>query len=183
MPVELAAPLGLLLDVIESLTRQIKACDQQIEQLARTDYPETERLSSIPGVGTLTALTFVLTIENKDRFARSRDVGPYLGLCPARQQSGGRDPQLGISKAGDPYLRRLLVQCAHRVLREQGPASALRTWGRQLAARGGAKAKKRALLAVARKLAVLLHKLWTSGRCFEPFYGARTPVELLSERA
>lgn len=182
VPAELAAPLGVLLDIIESVTRQIKACDQQIEQLARTEYPETERLTSIPGVGTLTALTFVLTMGDKERFARSRDVGPYLGLCPERKQSGGRDPQLGITKAGDPYLRRLLVQCAHRVLREQGPASALHTWGRQLSERGGAGAKKRALLAVARKLAVLLHKLWTSGRCFIPFYGVHAPAEAVASQ-
>ena len=182
VPAELATPLGLLLDVIESVTKQIKACDGQIEQLARTEYPETERLTSIPGVGTLTALTFVLTIGDKERFAHSREVGPYLGLCPERKQSGGRDPQLGITKAGDPYLRLLLVQCAHRVLREQGPVSALQAWGRQLAERGGPNAKKRALLAVARKRAVLLQRLWTSDRCFEPFYGARPPAEAVAIR-
>ena len=110
-----------------------------------------ERLTSIPGVGRLTAVTFVLTLGRAERFAHSRDVGGFLGLRPRQRQSGARDPQLGISKSGDPYLRKLLVQCAHHILGHWGKDSALRQWG--LSKSGGAKATKRAIVAVARKLA------------------------------
>ena len=126
------------------------------------------RLTSIAGVGTLTAVTFVLTLGRAERFAHSRDVAGYLGLRPKQRQSGGHDPQLGISKSGDTYLRKLLVQCAHPYLGHWGSDSALRQWGLAKAA-GGKKATKRAIVAVARKFSVLLHRLWVSGEFYKPF--------------
>jgi transposase len=116
----------------------------------------------------LIALTFVLTLEDRARFQKSRDVGCYVGLRPKRSESGARQPQLGISKEGDLYLRKLLVQGAHGILRHRGPDTDLKRWGLKLAERGGRNAKKRAIVAVARKLAVLLHKLWVCGEVYEP---------------
>ena len=127
-----------------------------------------ERLTSIPGVGRLTAVTFVLTLGRAERFAHSRDVAGFLGLRPQQRQSGARDPQLGISKSGDPYLRKLLVQCAHHILGHCGKDSALRQWG--LSKSGGRQeSHARAIVAVARKLSVLLHRLWVTGEYFKPF--------------
>jgi len=123
----------------------------------------------VPGVGPVTALTFVLSIEDPHRFAKSRDVGPYLGLTPRRDQSGDVDKQLRITKAGNTYLRKLLVGCAQYILGPFAPDSALRTWGLARAARGGKNAKKRAVVAVARRLAVLLHRLWVNGAVYTPF--------------
>lgn len=114
------------------------------------------------------AVTFVLTVEDATRFAKSRDVGCYIGLRPKRSDSGESQPQLGISKEGDIYLRKLLVQGAHCTLGRRGPDTDLKRWGQKLAARGGKNAKKRALVAVARKLAILLHRLWVTGEVYEP---------------
>ena len=119
-------------------------------------------------MGRLTALTFVLTLGRADRFAHSRDVAGFLGLRPKQRQSGARDPQLGISKGGDPYLRKLLVQCSHYILGHWGRDSALRQWG-LAKSEGGKKATLRAIVAVARKLSVLLHRLWVSGEFYKPF--------------
>jgi transposase len=138
-----------------------------VEQLAQAQYPETARLRQVKGVGALTALAYVLTLESPARFPRSRQVGPYLGLCPRRAQSSAHDPELRISKTGDPLLRRLLVTSAHYILGPFGPETALRAWGLRLA-QGGKRAKKRAVVAVARKLAVLLHQLWRSGAPYQP---------------
>lgn len=151
------------------MTEKIHACEEQIEQIARTRYPETKLLQQISGVGPLIALTFVLTVEDAARFQKSPDVGCYIGLRPKRSDSGERQPQLGISKEGDVYLRKLLVQGAHGILEARGPDTDLKRWGVKLAARGGKNAKKRALVAVARKLAILLHRLWvranSTSRC------------------
>jgi transposase len=149
---------------------KIKQYDRQIQQLGQTKYPETQALLKIQGVGHITALTFVLTLGNKERFGRSRDVGCYLGLRPRRSQSGERDPHLGITKAGNTYLRSLLIECANHILRPHGRDSALRQWGLHLAARGGKQAKNKAVVAVARKLAVLLHRIWTTQEPYIPFY-------------
>ena len=157
-----------LLEEVASLTKKIGACDEQIEQIARTKYPETKLLRQISGVGPLIALTFVLTVEDAARFQKSRDVGCYVGLRPKRSDSGERQPQLGISKEGDSYLRKLLVQGAHGILQARGPDTDLKRWGLKLSARGGKNAKKRALVAVARKLAILLHRLWVTGEVYEP---------------
>lgn len=153
---------------IEALTEQIQGSDRKIEQLARTEYPETARLKQVSGVGDLIATTYVLTVEDPRRFARSRDVGCYVGLRPKRSDSGESRPQLRITKEGDPYLRQLLVQAAHHILGWRGPDTDLRRWGLKLAARGGKNAKKRAIVAVARRLAILLHRLWVSGERYEP---------------
>jgi len=126
-------------------------------------------------VGPVTALAYVLTLEDPHRFAHSRDVGPCLGLVPRRDQSGDRDPQLRITKTGDSYLRRLLVGSAQYILGPFGPDCDLRRWGLKLAARGGKYAKKRAVVALARKLAVLLHRLWLTGEIYDPFHSAHAP--------
>jgi len=167
LPAPLRPALAGLLEQIAALSRAIVGYEETIAALA-AQHPEVERLTTVPGVGALTALTFVLTLGDAERFAHSRDVGSYLGLRPRRQQSGARDPQLGISKCGDPYLRKLLVQCAHHLLGRFGPDSALRQWG-LAKAQGSKNATKRAIVAVARKLGVLLHRLWASGVVFQPF--------------
>lgn len=159
-----------LLKQIEQANEQIAFCDKRIRELADGTYQETKALRKIPGVGALTALTYVLTVADKQRFSQSRDVGCYLGFRPRRSQSGDSDPQLGITKAGDRYLRKLLVQSAHYVLGCYGPDSALRQWGLRICERGGKNAKKRAIIAVARKLSVLLHRLWVTQAEYVPFY-------------
>ena len=168
LPAELAEALAPLLETVESLTERIKEWDQKLEQLAGSEYPETELLRQVSGVGSLISLTFVLTLEDPNRFGKSRDVGCYLGLRPRRSESGERQPQLGISKEGDVYLRKLLVQGAHCILSQRSPDTDLKRWGLKLAGKGNKNAKKRALVAVARKLAILLHHLWVSGEVYEP---------------
>lgn len=160
--------MAALVAAIEQLTGQIAALEKQIETVSKERYPETAQLRQVGGVGPVTALAYVLTIEDPQRFGRSRSVGAYLGLRPRRRQSGGQDPMLRITKAGDPYLRRLLVQSAHYALGPFGPDTDLRRFGLRLAARGGRAGRKKALVAVARKLAVLLHRLWVSGEAYEP---------------
>ena len=125
-------------------------------------------LKQLKGVGDLIATAYVLTIEDPHRFRKSRDAGCFVGLQPGRRNSGESEPQMRISKEGDEYLRTLLVQGAHYILGPFGEDSDLRRWGKKLAARGGKNAKKRAVVAVARKLAVLLHRLWVSGEVYEP---------------
>ena len=168
LSVELRAALEPLLGEIESLTQRITTYDRQIEHIANQHYPEVRLLQQVKGVGTLIALTYLLTLEDPHRFRRSRDVGCYLGLRPGRRDSGRSQPQLHISKEGDSYLRALMVQGAHYILGPFGEDSDLRRWGLRLAERGGKNAKKRAIVAVARKLAVLLHKLWVNGEVYEP---------------
>jgi transposase len=168
IPEALLPALGPLLETIGSLTRRIRQYDRRLEAIAKEHYPETELLRQVEGVGPLTALTFVLTVEDPYRFEKSRSVGAYLGLVPARDQSGDRDPQRRISKEGDEMLRKLLVSGAHYVLGPFGSDSDLRRHGKKIAARGGKNAKKRAVVAVARKLSVLLHSLWISGEVYEP---------------
>jgi len=168
LPAELCDRLRPLLEQVESLTVQIKKLDLTLEQIARTLYPETELLRQVSGVGTLIALTFVLTLEDRERFQKSRDVGCYLGLRPKQSDSGESQPQLPITKEGDRYLRSLLVQGAHLILNRRGPDTDLKRWGLKLASHGGKNAKKRAVVAVARKLAVLLHRLWVTGEVYEP---------------
>jgi transposase len=167
LPEFLRTALTGLLEQIDAISRAIAGYDRQIAGLAQ-GHPELERLESIPGVGRLTAMTFVLTLGRVERFAHSRDVAGFLGLRPKQRQSGARDPQLGIAKSGDPYLRKLLVQCAHHILGHYGKDSALRRWGRAKS-EGGKKATLRAIVAVARKLSVLLHRLWVSGEFYKPF--------------
>jgi transposase len=168
LPEWLKEELLPLLEIVESLTEKIQALDVKIEQIARTKYPETELLRQVSGVGPLIALRFVLTVEDRERFQKSRDVGCYVGLRPKQSDSGEKQPQLGITKEGDRYLRQMLVQGAHCILSQRGPDTDLKRWGLKLAERGGKNAKKRAIVAVARKLAVLLHRLWVTGEVYEP---------------
>src|ERR1700687_1738713 len=170
---ELQAALGPLLGGIEALSERIGEYNERIEQIGKESYPEVARLKQVKGVGTLIALTYVLTLEDAHRFGKSRDVGCYVGLQPGRRNSGQSEPQLHISKEGDPYLRTLLVQGAHHILGPFGADSDLRRWGLKLAERGGKNGKKRAVIAVARKLAVLLHRLWVSGEAYEPLRNQR----------
>jgi transposase len=144
---------------------------KRIEEMAEKTFPETQALVKVPGVGALTAVTFVLTVGDEHRFQKSRDIGGYIGLRPRRDQPGSHDPQLGITKAGNAYLRTLLVECANHILGPFGKDSALRRWGLHLMERGGKNARKKALVAVARKVAVLLHRLWTTQEQYSPFYG------------
>jgi transposase len=173
LPDELRPALEGLLDQIAMLTVQIRVLTRRIERRIQDEYPEATRLMQVHGVGPITACSYVLTIEDPGRFDRSRDVGPYLGLVPRRASSGGRDPELRITKAGDRAVRRLLVQCAQHILYHPRADSDLRDWGLKLAARGKKNAKKRAIVAVARKLAVLLHRLWVSGQDYEPRRASR----------
>jgi transposase len=172
IPDALWLALGPILEQIGSLTERIRQYDRQLETISKETYPETELLRQVEGVGTLTALTFVLTLEDPYRFEKSRSVGAYLGLVPSRDQSGDRDPQRRISKEGDEMLRRLLVSGAHYVLGPFGSDSDLRRHGQKIASRGAKNSKKRAVVAVARKLAVLLHSLWISAEVYEPLRNA-----------
>ena len=172
IPEALRPALGPILETIGSLTERIRDYNRKLETVSEEHYPETELLRQVEGVGTLTALTFVLTLEDPHRFERSRSVGAYLGLVPASDRSGDRDPQKRISKEGDEMLRKLLVSGAHYVLGPFGSDSDLRRHAEKIAARGGKNSKKRAVVAVARKLAVLLHSLWISGEVHEPLRNA-----------
>lgn len=169
-PAELLPALEPLFKSIKDLTQRIRHYDKLIKQLCDQSYPETEVLQAISGVGPVTSLAYVLTLEQCSRFKGSRDVGPYLGLTPKRDQSGQIDKQLGITKAGNTYLRRLLVGCAQYILGAFGPDCDLQRFGLKLAARGGKNAKRRAVVAVARKLAVLMHRLWKEKAVYDPFY-------------
>jgi len=170
---ELQRALEPLLACIESVSEQIREYNERIEKLAQDSYPQVVLLKQIKGVGTLIALTFLLTLEDPHRFRKSRDVGCYLGLQPGRRNSGQSEPQMHISKEGDPYLRTLLVQGAQHILGPFGVDCDLRRWGLKLAERGGKSGKKRAIIATARKLAVLLHHLWVSGEVYEPLHNSR----------
>jgi transposase len=172
-PEALKRALSGVLSTLDEINEQIHGYDCQIRHLCETKYKEdTRSMLQVNGVGNVTSLAMVLTIEDKRRFAKSRDVGPYLGLVPKKQQSGARDPQLGITKAGDEMIRKLLVNCAHHMLGERGQDSDLRRWGLELARaaerKGKKGARKLAAAAVARKLAVLVHRLWVTGEAYVP---------------
>ncbi|HMK23979.1 MAG TPA: IS110 family transposase [Terriglobales bacterium] len=168
IPGEIREALLPLVRMAAALSDSIQGYDEKIEKLGREKYGHTSLLRQVKGVGPITALAYVLTLENPDRFVKSRDVGPYLGLVPKQEDSGESQPQLGISKAGDRMMRRLLVGSAHYILGPFGPDTDLRRYGLRLCERGGKNAMKRAAVAVARKLAVLLHRLWASGEVYEP---------------
>lgn len=168
VPESLKTALDPMFDQIDQLTKTIDGYERQVLDLVHERYPEVELVAQIKGVGALTGLAFVLVLEDARRFARSRSVGPFLGLTSKKDQSGDSDPQRGITKAGDRLLRRLLVQSAHYIQGPFGEESDLRRHGEKIAVRGGKRAKKRATIAVARKLSVLMHRLWTSGETYEP---------------
>jgi transposase len=168
LPVEIREALLPLVRLADKLSHCIKEYDRRIEEMASEKYGHTKLLRQVRGVGPITSLAYVLTLENPKRFTQSRDVGPYLGLVPKQEDSGESQPQLGISKAGDRMVRRLLVGSAQYILGPFGPDTDLRRYGLRLCERGGKNAKKRAAVAVARKLAVLLHRLWVTGEVYEP---------------
>ncbi len=168
IPMQLRPALSAVMEMIAGLTNEIQKYDQQIEEMAREKYPEAAALRQVNGVGPLTAVTYILTIGNPTRFKTSRSLGSYLGLRPRRDESGDHDPQMRITKAGDLVLRRLLVGCGHYILGPFGEDCDLRRRGLVLCERGGKNARKRAVVAVARKLAVLLHRLWITGEVYEP---------------
>jgi len=168
LSMELPEVLSPVLESIEELSSKITEYDKRIKKISTEKYPETAILRAVAGVGPITALAYVLTLEDPKRFKKSRDVGPFLGLVPRRDQSGDMDKQLPITKAGDVALRRLLVGCAQYILGAFGPECELREFGLKLADRGGKNAKRRAVVAVARKLAVLLHRLWIDEAIYDP---------------
>ena len=171
LPDELRVALEPLLEVSQHVSAAILRYDKHIEKLAEEKYPATQGLRSIRRVGPITSLAFVLNLDNDpQRLGSSRDAGPRMGLRPQRRDSGERSPQLSITKSGDRLLRRLLVQCSQYILGYHGGDSDLRRWGLGLAARGGPCAKRKAIVAVARKLAVLMHLLWRQDVDFDPFY-------------
>ena len=164
----LLASVDPMLQAIDGLSAQIKRYDKAIARAAADDHPETGRLQQIPGVGPLTALTFVLAVEDPSRFEDPRDAGAWLGLVPRRDQSGQSDKQPPITKAGNRYLRTLPVQCAQYLLGQWGPDCDLRRHGLKLAAKGGKAAKKKAVTAIARKLAVLMLVMWQRQSDYQP---------------
>jgi len=172
IPELLLPALAPVLEVVAYLTKQIKEYDKLLAKVASEHYPEVQRLQQIDGVGPVISVAYVLAVEDPNRFASSRQIGSWLGLCPRSHASGDSRPQLRISKAGDGRLRRLLAQGAQRILGPFGPDCDLRRFGLQIAARGGKAAKKRATIAVARKLAVLMHHLWRTGGDYEPLHQA-----------
>ena len=176
IPVEVGEALQPLVQLVETVNDCIARYEQKIEELGREKYGHTTLLRQVKGVGPITSLAYVLTLEDPQRFNSSREVGPYLGLVPKQEDSGDSQPQLGISQTGDRMLRRLLVGSSQYMLGAFGPDTDLRRYGLRLCARGGKNAKKRAVVAVARKLAVLLHPLWVTGDVYEPLHhtGAKT---------
>ena len=174
VPEALREALKPLYQSLAAITEQVRVLDRQIEKLSKQKYQATMLLRSVPGVGPLTALTYVLTLGDTARFTTSREAGAFLGLRPRQRQSGSRNPELGIAKNGGHYLRSLLVECAHYVL-SRGPDSALKRWGLGLA-KAGPPAKRRALVAIARNLGVLLHSLWSNGELYRPFPADASPV-------
>lgn len=167
VPEQLTEACEPLLDQIARLTLNIRQLDTTIAALEKK-YPEIARLKTAPGVGSLVAACYVLTLDSA-HLQDNRQAGAFLGLRPRQSQSGASDPQGRITRTGNTYLRSLLVQSAQYALGRFGPDSALRRWGLKLAASGGKRGKKRAIVAVARKLAVILHSLWKSGKLFQPF--------------
>ena len=172
IPGPLVPAVSPLLQAIQIQTRQIKTFDRTVAKICEERYPETVNLLQIRGVGPITALAFVLVLEDPSRFKKSRAVGAFLGLRPRQDDSGTIQKQLRITKAGDPFLRRLLVQCAQYILGPFGEDCDLRRWGLALANRGGKNAKRRAVVAVARKLATVLHRLWVTQNEYQPLRAA-----------
>lgn len=168
VPADLADAMAPMLEMIKAVSAQIQQYDKHIERLADQVYVQSQALRQVAGVGALTALAYMLTLDNAHRFRQSRSVGAWLGLTPSRHDSGDRQPQMRITKEGDQYVRRLLVGSAQYILGPFGVDCDLRRHGLAIAARGGKNAKRRAVVAVARKLAVLLHRLWITQAEYQP---------------
>jgi transposase len=166
---ELAADDPVLASLADSLLSVVEIMTQEVDRLTKRVLdevhiePTCRRLMTVPGVGPLTALAFRATIDQPDRFRKSRDVGAHLGLTPRRYQSGETDVQGRISRCGDELARTALYEAAHSLLMRSTKWSALRAWGMNIAKRRG---MARARVAVARKLAVILHRIWADGSEF-----------------
>jgi len=173
LPAGMACAVAEVLPVLQQMTAQIRRLDRKIEAIAETRYPQTQLLRQIKGVGPITSLAYILTLGDPKRFKKSRDAGAFVGLVPRRHQSGDSDPQLRISKAGDRMLRSLLVQCSHYILGRHGDDCDLRRFGQRIIDRGGRFPKRRAVVAVARKLATLLHRLWVTAEVYDPLRNSR----------
>lgn len=173
LPAELQKVFGPLYELLETLQSQIKEYDRRITVLVEECYPESELLLPIKGVGPITSLAYILTVEDPHRFAKSRQVGSYFGLRPRLDQSGDHDPELSITKCGNGMVRRLLIQAAHYILGPFGEDCDLKRFGLRIASPGGKRAKRRAVVAVARKLSVLLHRLWVTGEVYDPLYNSK----------
>ena len=169
IPQALSSAVVPIVAQIKASTETIRKYDKHIDKLAKNRYPDTANLRQVGGVGSLTTLAFVLTIEDPSRFRKSRQVGTFFGICPRSSRSSQSNPQLRISKEGNGYVRRLLIGSAHYILGPFGPPCYLREWGQKIMQRGGPNARKRAAVAVARRLAVLLHRLWITGEKYDPF--------------
>jgi transposase len=173
IPESIRETLLPIVEQIAAMTVQIRKLESQVKRMAGKKYPETALLKQVDGVGDLTSLAYILTLDNPERFAKSREVGPYFGMVPRQDDSGESSKQLRITKEGDTMVRKLLTGSAQYILGPFGPDSDLRRFGLKLAARGGKNAKKRAVTAVARKLAVLLHRLWVTAEEYEPLRNAK----------
>lgn len=178
IPSDLFPILEPMLLIVQRLTEAIRGYDKDIERLAKKEYGVTSVLRRVHGVGPITSMMFVLLIEDPKKFRRNRQAGPYFGLVPRLNSSSTINPQLRVTKTGDPLMRKLLVQCAHLIMRSNAPDSDLKRFGEELAKRGGKNAKKRAVVAVARKLSVLLLSLWRNGEVYEPLRNAAPAAEL-----
>lgn len=168
IPTELQPSLSPLMEILESLGKAIATYDKEIERTCKEDFPETSILLQVPSVGPNTALCFIATIEDPHRFRSSRDVGAYVGLVAMQRSSGSKNPQLRISKRGDKLLRRLLVNSASHVMGGKAIDSDLKRYGERMKGRGGQAAAGKARIAVARKIAILLHRLLITGEVYEP---------------
>jgi transposase len=154
--------IGALMAAWRVAGERKKALDLQLVRLARS-MEVCRRMATVPGIGAITSLTFVTAIDDPSRFRHSGDVGAFLGLTPKRYQSGEVDVAGRISKAGDRQTRSLLFEAANALMTRVRTDNALRRWGQQLSARVGA---RKAKVAVARKLAVILHRIWLDGTEF-----------------
>lgn len=163
-----------ILEVLTQLEERIRAFDEQVNRVSQERHPETAILRQVRGVGPVLALAYAATIEDPKRFSSSRTVGNYVGLAPGLYDSGAKTPELRISKRGDRHLRRLLVNAAAYILGPFGGDSDLRRFGERIARGGSQRDKARARIAVARKLACLLHHLWRTGSVWDPNYAPNT---------
>lgn len=154
-----------LMSVMEAIQQQIDALDEKIEELSEKDE-RVQRLVTVPGVGCITAAAFVALLWDVNRFRRAHQVEAYLGLVPSENSSGGKERKGRITKTGDTYVRTLLVQCAHTLMRRRTAANAgLYDWAKQIQSRSS---KQVAVVALARKLAGILFAMWRDEKEFDP---------------
>ena len=166
VPKELRPAMTGILKEIRSMQLSLKAYDKLNKK-----YPATAIVGQPNGAGELTSLAYVLMVVDPRRFGNGNRVARFFGITPKRDQSGEVDKQLGITKEGSGLMRRLLVQAANHIM-GRGPDCDLRRFGERIAARGGKIAKRKAKVAVARKLAKLMYKLWLTGETYDPDYKA-----------